>query len=194
MPVIRHRRPEATWSPGTWMLVAGLAKLATPGDGASPGPPSSPAQPAQGRDWLHFVPSCFPAVNIAMYANPIGLIVAGIVLLIRGCGGGHLYYWDDLKKTFSDWGVFQLLGKSIDWLIDKLNMIRVSKTSRPAPCLTSALKPETSAPRWPAIARVAKAVSHQVALVQQLIQASRAAPPRRQPETGQGAAHRRGPQ
>lgn len=62
------------------------------------------------------------AVNIAMYANPIGLIIAGIVLLI-GAVAAVIYYWDDLKKTFSDWGVFQFLGKSIDWLIDKLNMI-----------------------------------------------------------------------
>lgn len=62
------------------------------------------------------------AVNIAMYANPVGLIVAGIVLLI-GAVAAVIYYWDDLKKTLADWGVFKLLGKSIDWLVDKLNMI-----------------------------------------------------------------------
>ncbi|MFM5687928.1 phage tail tape measure protein, partial [Aeromonas caviae] len=89
------------------------------------------------------------AVNIAMYANPIGLIVAGIVLLI-GAVAAVIYYWDDLKKTLADWGVFeamtamvdgaaagwdsfmklladlspfQLIGKAVDWLIDKLNMI-----------------------------------------------------------------------
>ena len=62
------------------------------------------------------------AVNIALAANPIIWIIAGIVLLI-GAVAAVIYYWDDLKKTFSDWGVFQLLGKSIDWLSDKLNMI-----------------------------------------------------------------------
>ncbi|MNG74361.1 Phage-related minor tail protein [compost metagenome] len=105
---------------GTWMLVAGLAKLATLGMGIAWTIIMAPLNLLKAG--LVAFRAILLAVNIAMYANPIGLIIAGIVLLI-GAVAAVIYYWDDLKKTFSDWGVFQLLGKSIDWLIDKLNMI-----------------------------------------------------------------------
>ncbi|WP_421191049.1 phage tail tape measure protein [Aeromonas jandaei] len=105
---------------GTWMLIAGLAKLATLGLGIAWSIIIAPLNLLKAG--LASFRAIMLAVNIAMYANPIGLIVAGIVLLI-GAVAAVIYYWDDLKKTFSDWGVFQLLGKSIDWLIDKLNMI-----------------------------------------------------------------------
>lgn len=77
------------------------------------------------------------AVNIAMYANPIGLIVAGVVLAIAAVGA-LVYYWDDLVATMSSWewvqglvSVFSdawdsLKGMFIDylnWYIDKLNYI-----------------------------------------------------------------------
>lgn len=105
---------------GAWMLVAGLAKLATLGMGIAWTIIMAPLNLLKAG--LVAFRAILLAVNIAMYANPIGLIVTGIVLLI-GAVAAVIYYWDDLKKTFSDWGVFQLLGKSIDWLIDKLNMI-----------------------------------------------------------------------
>ncbi|MGL6482672.1 phage tail tape measure protein [Aeromonas caviae] len=105
---------------GAWMLVAGLAKLATLGLGIAWTVIMAPLNLLKAG--LVAFRAILLAVNIAMYANPIGLIIAGIVLLI-GAVAAVIYYWDDLKKTFSDWGVFQLLGKSIDWLIDKLNMI-----------------------------------------------------------------------
>jgi TP901 family phage tail tape measure protein len=105
---------------GTWMLVAGVAKMATLGLGIAWSLITAPLGLLNAG--LATFRAIMLAVNIAMYANPIGLIVAGIVLLI-GAVAAVIYYWDDLKKTFSDWGVFQLLGKSIDWLIDKLNMI-----------------------------------------------------------------------
>ncbi len=77
------------------------------------------------------------AVNIAMYANPIGLIVAAVVLAIAAVGA-LVYYWDDLVAMISDWewvqglvSVFKdawnsLKGMFIDylnWYIDKLNYI-----------------------------------------------------------------------
>lgn len=77
------------------------------------------------------------AVNIAMYANPIGLIVAGIALAITAVGA-LIYYWDDLKATFLDmawvkaitgvfatvWGgVKSIFNDTMNWIIDKLNMI-----------------------------------------------------------------------
>lgn len=105
---------------GAWMLLAGLANLATIGLGIAWTIIMAPLNLLKAG--LVAFRAILLAVNIAMYANPIGLIIAGIVLLI-GAVAAVIYYWDDLKKTFADWGVFKLLGKSIDWLIDKLNMI-----------------------------------------------------------------------
>ncbi|EKP0277989.1 phage tail tape measure protein [Aeromonas bestiarum] len=132
---------------GVWMLVAGLAKLATLGLGIAWTVIMAPLNLLKAG--LVAFRAIMLAVNIAMYANPIGLIIAGIVLLI-GTVAAVIYYWDDLKKTLADWGVFdaiqamidgaaagwanfmqllanlspfQLLGKAVDWLIDKLNMI-----------------------------------------------------------------------
>jgi TP901 family phage tail tape measure protein len=77
------------------------------------------------------------AVNIAMYANPIGLIVAGIAAAVIAVGA-LIYYWDDLKAAMSDWGwvkaitgifatvwggVKAIFNDTMNWIIDKLNMI-----------------------------------------------------------------------
>ncbi len=132
---------------GTWMLVAGVAKLATLGLGIAWSVIMAPLNLLKAG--LVAFRAIMLAVNIAMYANPVGLIIAGIVLLI-GAVVAVIYYWDDLKQTLADWGVFdavqamidgaaagwasfmqlladlspfQLLGKAVDWLIDKLNMI-----------------------------------------------------------------------
>jgi len=132
---------------GTWMLVAGIAKLATLGLGIAWSIIIAPLNLLKAG--LASFRAIMLAVNIAMYANPVGLIVAGIVLLI-GAVAAVIYYWDDLKQTLADWGVFetmtamvdgatagwasfmqlladlspfQLIGKAVDWLIDKLNMI-----------------------------------------------------------------------
>jgi len=77
------------------------------------------------------------AVNIAMYANPIGLIVAGIAAAVIAVGA-LIYYWDDLKATMGEWGWVQsivgifdtvwggvksVFNDTINWIIDKLNLI-----------------------------------------------------------------------
>lgn len=77
------------------------------------------------------------ALNIAMYANPIGLIVAGIAAAVIAVGA-LIYYWDDLKATMGEWGWVQaisgiftslwtglqtMFNDTINWIIDKLNMI-----------------------------------------------------------------------
>uniref|UniRef100_Q0HYR9 Phage tail tape measure protein, TP901 family n=1 Tax=Shewanella sp. (strain MR-7) TaxID=60481 RepID=Q0HYR9_SHESR len=77
------------------------------------------------------------AVNIAMYANPIGLIVAGIAAAIAVVGA-LIYYWDDLKATMGEWGWVQaivgifntvwggvksIFNDTINWIIEKLNLI-----------------------------------------------------------------------
>lgn len=60
--------------------------------------------------------------NAALWANPMTWVVAGIVGLIAAVGA-IIYWWDDLKASFSDTAVFKFLSDTIDWVIDKLNMI-----------------------------------------------------------------------
>ncbi|MGE4394218.1 MAG: phage tail tape measure protein [Aeromonas sp.] len=132
---------------GAWLLLAGLAKMTTLGLGIAWSLLIAPLNLL--KAWLVAFRAILLAVNITMYANPIGLIIAGIVLLI-GAVAAVIYYWDDLKKTLADWGVFdtiqsmidgavagwasfmqllgnlspfQLLGRAVDWLIEKLNLI-----------------------------------------------------------------------
>ncbi|WP_421184756.1 phage tail tape measure protein [Aeromonas enteropelogenes] len=59
------------------------------------------------------------AVNIAMYANPVGLIILGVVALVAAVSAA-IYYWDDFKAALADWGIFKTLGGWIDALIGKL--------------------------------------------------------------------------
>lgn len=132
---------------GAWLLLAGLAKMTTLGLGIAWSLLIAPLNLLKAG--LVAFRAILLAVNIAMYANPIGLIIAGIALLI-GAVAAVIYYWDDLKKTLADWGVFdaiqsmidgavagwasfmqllgnlspfQLLGRAVDWLIEKLNLI-----------------------------------------------------------------------
>ncbi|MFM5373310.1 phage tail tape measure protein [Aeromonas veronii] len=106
---------------GTWMLVAGIAKLATLGLGIAWSIIIAPLNLLK-AGLVSFRAILF-AVNLMMAANPAVLLAYVVGTVLVAAIGAVIYYWDDLKKTFSDWGVFQLLGKSIDWLIDKLNMI-----------------------------------------------------------------------
>ncbi len=86
---------------------------------------------------LTFLKGAMLALNIVMYANPIGLIVAGITLAIAAVGA-LIYYWDDLKATMGEWGWIKAIGgifssvwdgikrifnDTMDWIIDKLNLI-----------------------------------------------------------------------
>ena len=56
------------------------------------------------------------ALNIVMYANPIGLIVAAIAAAIVAVGA-LIYYWDDLKASFADisWINILLTGLEYAW-------------------------------------------------------------------------------
>ncbi|MGD8230721.1 phage tail tape measure protein [Vibrio sp. TRT 1302] len=60
--------------------------------------------------------------NTALWANPMTWVVAGIVGLIAVVGA-MIYWWDDLKASFGDTAVFKFLSDTIDWVIEKLNMI-----------------------------------------------------------------------
>ncbi|MFM4910815.1 phage tail tape measure protein [Aeromonas dhakensis] len=133
---------------GTWMLVAGVAKLATLGLGIAWSVIMAPLNLLKAG--LVAFRAVLLAVNIMMAANPAVLLAYVVGGLLVGAIGLAIYYWDDLKKTLADWGLFdkiqsmldgaaagwasfmqlladlspfQLLGKAVDWLIDKLNMI-----------------------------------------------------------------------
>lgn len=75
-------------------------------------------------------------LNAAMYANPVGFVVAGVVALTAGVAAA-IYYWDNLKKSFLDssWGQaimgwidkilggFKTLTGGWDWIKDKISWI-----------------------------------------------------------------------
>jgi len=60
----------------------------------------------QGAIWL---------VNAAMYANPVGLIIAGIVALVAIVGAA-IYYWDDLASALMNTAAFK-------WVSDQLSAL-----------------------------------------------------------------------
>ncbi|AVI68303.1 phage tail tape measure protein [Shewanella sp. WE21] len=82
----------------------------------------------QGAQW---------ALNLAMNANPLGLMIVAVAAIIAGVAA-LIYYWDDFTKMVADtaWiqaivGVFDnvwnsvkaMFNDTINWIIDKLNLI-----------------------------------------------------------------------
>jgi len=82
----------------------------------------------QGAQW---------ALNLAMNANPLGLMIVAIAAIIAGVAA-LIYYWDDFTKMVADtaWiqaivGVFDnvwnsvkaMFNDTINWIIEKLNLI-----------------------------------------------------------------------
>ena len=65
---------------------------------------------------ITFLTGAMLALNIVMYANPIGLIVAGIAAAVVAVGA-LIYYWDDLKASFADisWVNVLLTGLEYAW-------------------------------------------------------------------------------
>ena len=92
------------------------------------------------------IKAAFLALNLVMYANPIGLIVAGVAALVLAIGAA-IYWWDDLKAAFLDTtfgqgvmalvnriiGHFQMLGgmvgKVFDFFVAGLNKIVAGVTA-----------------------------------------------------------------
>lgn len=62
----------------------------------------------QGAIWL---------VNAAMYANPIGLIIAGVVAAIAVIAAA-VYYWDDWTRALMDTAAFQWVSGKLQALSD----------------------------------------------------------------------------
>ncbi|HCE3657033.1 TPA: phage tail tape measure protein [Vibrio parahaemolyticus] len=52
------------------------------------------------------------AANIAMMANPIGLVVGAVVAAIAAVGA-LIYYWDDMKASFGDTTWFQIIESAL---------------------------------------------------------------------------------
>ena len=120
---------------GLFTLVMGASKMAMVAAGvASLAYSGIVATLALGLSGLR---SVLLAVNIAMYANPIGLIVAGIALAVAAVAG-LIYYWDDLKATMGEWGwikaisgvfasvwggIKNIFNSTLEWIINKINLI-----------------------------------------------------------------------
>ncbi|MFT6789034.1 MAG: hypothetical protein ACJAVX_002401 [Pseudoalteromonas rhizosphaerae] len=82
---------------------------------------------------ITFLRGAMLALNIVMYANPIGLIVAGIAAAVVAVGA-LIYYWDDLKASFADiswvnvlltgleyaWKAVEILFAPLLWAIEEL--------------------------------------------------------------------------
>ena len=62
----------------------------------------------QGAIWL---------VNAAMYANPVGLLIAGIVALVAIVGAA-IYYWDDLSSALMNTVAFKWVSDQLSALSD----------------------------------------------------------------------------
>lgn len=62
----------------------------------------------QGAIWL---------VNAAMYANPVGLIIAGIVALVAIVGAA-IYYWDDWTSALMNTAAFKWIAGQLQALSD----------------------------------------------------------------------------
>ncbi len=64
------------------------------------------------------------ALNIAMTANPIGLIVAGIAAL-AGAAYVLIQYWEPIGEFFSGlWeGVKEMTSGAVDWLLGKIDLL-----------------------------------------------------------------------
>ncbi|RZF94490.1 phage tail tape measure protein [Pseudoalteromonas sp. CO302Y] len=54
------------------------------------------------------------AVNLVMYANPIGLVIAAVVAAVAAVSA-LIYYWDDLKAALADIGWVDVLLKGLEY-------------------------------------------------------------------------------
>lgn len=82
------------WNGAIWLVNAGLGKM---------------------RAWLL-------AVNIAMYANPVGLIVAGVAALIAVIGVA-IYFFDDLRNMLKGTAWGEPILFAVDAIADLLKML-----------------------------------------------------------------------
>lgn len=106
---------------GTWMLVAGVAKLATLGLGIAWSIIIAPLNLLKAG--LVAFRAILLAVNIMMAANPAVLIAYAIGTLLVGAIGLAVAYWDDLKRSFGDTAVFKAIEEAIAFVVNLLNKI-----------------------------------------------------------------------
>ncbi|MFM4647577.1 phage tail tape measure protein [Aeromonas bivalvium] len=106
---------------GAWMLIAGLASLATTGLGIAWTVLMAPLNLLKAG--LVAFRAILLAVNIMMAANPAVLIAYAIGTLLVGAIGLVITYWGDLKRSFGDTAVFQAIEKAIAYVVNLLNKI-----------------------------------------------------------------------
>ncbi|ATL99320.1 phage tail tape measure protein [Aeromonas sp. CA23] len=92
---------------GVWLLLAGLAKLVTLGWGIVMMGLLAPLKLLRGA--MALMRTTVLLVNLAMYANPVLLIVGGILALVAAVALA-IVYWDELYTAFSVLTSFELLG------------------------------------------------------------------------------------
>ncbi|MFC5706876.1 phage tail tape measure protein [Aeromonas eucrenophila] len=92
---------------GTWLLLAGLAKLVTLGWGIVMMGLLAPLKLLRGA--MALMRTSMLLVNLAMYANPVLLIVGGILALVAAVALA-IVYWDELYAAFSVLTSFELLA------------------------------------------------------------------------------------
>ncbi|WP_429180088.1 phage tail tape measure protein [Aeromonas salmonicida] len=92
---------------GSWLLLAGLAKLVTLGWGIVMTGLLAPLKLLRGA--MALMRTTVLLVNLAMYANPVLLIVGGILALVAAVALA-IVYWDELYAAFSVLTNFELLG------------------------------------------------------------------------------------
>ncbi|MCW0506918.1 phage tail tape measure protein [Aeromonas piscicola] len=92
---------------GVWLLLAGLAKLVTLGWGIVMMGLLAPLKLLRGA--MALMRTTVLLVNLAMYANPVLLIVGGILALVAAVALA-IVYWDELYAAFSVLTSFELLG------------------------------------------------------------------------------------
>lgn len=97
---------------GGWMLLVGIAQLATLGLGLAWSAIIAPLNLLKAG--LVSFRAIMLAANIMMGANPAVLIAYVIGVLLVGAIGLAIYYWDEIKATLAEWGVFEKITAVID--------------------------------------------------------------------------------
>ncbi len=97
---------------GGWMLLVGIAQLATLGLGLAWSAIIAPLNLLKAG--LVSFRAIMLAANIMMGANPAVLIAYAIGVLLVGAIGLAIYYWDEIKATLAEWGVFEKITAVID--------------------------------------------------------------------------------
>ncbi|AMO56554.1 phage tail tape measure protein [Endozoicomonas montiporae] len=105
---------------GAMTLASGIAKIAMMGYGTATAIAMGAINLMKGA--LVAFRAVMLAVNLVMFANPIGLFVGLVAALSAGIAAAVID-WDKFKASLGDISVFGLLGDAAGWVIRMLNRI-----------------------------------------------------------------------